>query len=84
MKRKVFLARNEQPEFPMHTSRSAYQMFSVPPGVFEHAERGTTYTGPMVKDFCADDFEKFTGFFMQPGECKKVEITIKEVPDGEI
>ena len=30
-------------------------------------------------EFCSDDFEKYTGYKLNPGECKRVRIIIEEV-----
>ena len=35
-----------------------------------------------LETFCPDKFERITGFKLEPGECKRVTITVKEVKEA--
>ena len=36
----------------------------------------------VVETFCPDKFERITGLKLNPGECKRVTITVKEVKEA--
>lgn len=40
---------------------------------------GHCYFGRPLTFFCYKEFKRITGFKLKPGECKRVEIKVKEV-----